>query len=146
MPESGRRLGDTLLHDGEPRGARILRGKEVPVFNEVQLLEPSGFATYSATVSVPASNHVDALVELAFERQLNAEDWSTIRHICSACSEGLPGDHASCSEAQGSGERVIGIAAPDRSSVEKLLADWARPEEGREFGQIECDLPPPNLR
>jgi hypothetical protein len=141
LPESGRHFGDTLLHDGEPRGTRILNGKEVPVFDAIQLLKASQLATFSASVQVPAPDDVESLVDLAFNRQLYAEDWSTIRYICKSCSEGSPGEHAYCSEAPWSTERVIAIAAHELSAAERLLAQWSESGDGRSFEEIQCDLP-----
>lgn len=141
LPESHRHFGDTVLHDGEPRGTRILDGKEVPVFDEIQLLDPSSLATYSAEVDAPASQDIEELADLAFQTQMSVEDWSTIRYICRACSEGSAGEHEYCAEASWTEERIVGIAAPDLSTVRSLLTDWAESGDGREFHALECELP-----
>jgi tetratricopeptide (TPR) repeat protein len=47
LPESGHRYGDLLLHDGAPNGYRMLQGREVPVFNELEVLSRSPLGTYS---------------------------------------------------------------------------------------------------
>ncbi|MGI8605493.1 MAG: tetratricopeptide repeat protein [Verrucomicrobiales bacterium] len=52
LPESDHRHGDLLLHDGSPNGYRLLEGREVPVFDELEILRPSDFGTFEATVFV----------------------------------------------------------------------------------------------
>ena len=34
------------MHDGSREGTRTLNGEEVPVFNELAILQPSHFGTY----------------------------------------------------------------------------------------------------
>lgn len=38
LPSSQHRYGDLVLHDGAPHGYRVIRGKQIPVFDEIQLL------------------------------------------------------------------------------------------------------------
>ena len=51
LPQSEHRYGDLLLHDGAPNGHRKVDGKEVPVFDELQLLTASEFGTFEVIVS-----------------------------------------------------------------------------------------------
>ena len=45
------RFGDIVLHDGAPVGYRLnADGIECPLFNVLELFEPSSFATYEATL------------------------------------------------------------------------------------------------
>ena len=53
FPESRRACGDVLLTDGEPRGYREYAGRQVPVFNELELLAASKFSTFAVTLSAP---------------------------------------------------------------------------------------------
>jgi hypothetical protein len=53
FPESGYRWGDVVLNDGAPVGYRQVEGREVPVFNAIQLLQRSPFATHVARVRLP---------------------------------------------------------------------------------------------
>src|SRR5262245_47321737 len=53
FPESEHRYGDIVLNDGEPVGYRKVDGKEVPVLEAIQLLQPSPFGTYVARVKIP---------------------------------------------------------------------------------------------
>src|SRR5262249_5113786 len=93
LTESGHRYGDLLLHDGAPNGYRQLEGKEVPVFDELELLIPSQFGTYEVTIDGAGSDEIEMLVEMTSASGLFAEDWSAnIRVLCLACSEGRPFD------------------------------------------------------
>ena len=48
---TGFRFGDVVLHDGAPVGYRLNSfGKERPVFNVLELFEPSRFSTYEAVI------------------------------------------------------------------------------------------------
>jgi hypothetical protein len=96
------------------------------VFDELQPLEPSPFATFTARVEAPSRAAVDALAERAFDEGLALEDWTaTVRTLCRECSEGLPcGDHA---PARGDWieERHVGVAARGLASARALLDAWA---------------------
>lgn len=92
---SGRRYGDLLLHDGAPNGYRRLNGHETPVFDELQVLTPSRYATWELQVQHIDSEQADALVQRLGDADLPAENWSTgLRAMCKACSEGRPDDDA----------------------------------------------------
>ena len=132
MPESGHRLGDLLLHDGEPRGKRMLGSREVSVFDALERLEPSPFATTVVTVRATSEADVAALTELFRAAGAFAEDWSASLHwMCRACSEGRP--HAEHDRERGwSLERKIGVASKTRVE-DDLLRTWESAGEGREI-------------
>ena len=50
LPESDRRYGDLLLHDGEARGRRQSGNQSVPVFDELDVLERSAYGTWEIVV------------------------------------------------------------------------------------------------
>jgi hypothetical protein len=126
FPESGHRWRDVVLNDGAPNGYRNYKGKELPVFDVLELLERSRFVTFVARVVVASkAGSVLRLAELAAKLGGSAEDWSTsVRMICKACSEGRP--HAS-HDVEGprvEGAHVIGIAAHDRVHASAILDAW----------------------
>ena len=135
LAESGFRFADLVLHDGAAKGYRRLGDKDVPVFDCLQLLEPSSFATWVAEVEPGAKDHatasaIDLLTDLAMERGLAAEDWSTsIAPICRECSEGRPHDKHEHPSPDIIGPHRVAIAARDSAQVEELLEDW-RPRSG----------------
>lgn len=63
--ESGRRYQDIVLNDGAPVGYRVVDGYEYPVFNELQLIQASGYKTYSVTVHTAVQDDIDHLAELS---------------------------------------------------------------------------------
>ncbi|HSH80086.1 MAG TPA: tetratricopeptide repeat protein [Herpetosiphonaceae bacterium] len=134
LPESGHRFKDLLLHDGAPNGYRMSRGREVPVFDALAILAPSSFSTWEVVVEAPSPDDCVALEELAQDRGLGAEDWSTIRRLCVMCSEGRP--HASHDwVVEYEPARRWGIAAHSESDVREILARWSA-EAGREIESL----------
>lgn len=128
LPESGFHFGDLVLHDGAAVGRRMLNGRDVPVFNCLELLEPSQFATWILVLEIvdeAGTASIERLIELANERDLSAENWTTsIQAICKACSEGLP--HTEHDETSLDPKRPhrIGIAAPNVEEANRLIDDW----------------------
>ncbi len=122
-PASGRRCHDVVLHDGEPVGKRMLRGQEVSVFNEIEVLVPSGLATFRLEVQCPEGSEglLRQLGSLGYE----AEDWTgNVRMLCRACSEGRPHDEHDRELPLGP-LREIGVAAPPEVRLEAVLAGWS---------------------
>lgn len=122
-PACGRRCKDIVLHDGEPVGTRLLRGREVPVFNELELLEPSPLATFRLEVECPegSAGLLQQLGSLGYE----AEDWTEgVRMLCRACSEGRPHEEHD-RELPAGLSREIGVAAPPDARLEQVLAAWS---------------------
>ena len=140
LPKSERRYGDLILHDGEPKGYRKVGATEVPVFDELAVLEPSGYSTYE--VVIEAHDEVDrqALVDLGETLELGVEDWSNVRMLCKACSEGRPhSDH----DVQPPGEGPLvryGFGAHSESAVYALLNDWRKGRSTCLVHEITCVL------
>jgi len=124
LPESERAFGDLLLHDGATNGWRWLHGREVGVFDELQLLGESPHRTFACKARVSSPGDVEALAELAHEAGLAAEDWSTVEFLCEECSRGTPHKHHLHEAPEWRPDRHIGVAAPDRADLDRLLAQW----------------------
>jgi tetratricopeptide (TPR) repeat protein len=143
LPQSGRRYGDLVLHDGAPVGERQVGGASVPVFEEIALLEPSAYATWAVTVAAPTA---EAMAELAVRLAVHeaiAEDWSgSVRRLCADCDggrshsahDGKPIDGSARSDGLGRG---FGIAAVDGTQVRATLAEWGGGGPDRHVGVIE---------
>jgi hypothetical protein len=141
FPASGRGCGDLLLTDGEPRGYRQSGGRQVPVFNELQVLSPSPLSTFAVTLSAPNADAMAGLEDLAGKQGIFVEDWSTVRVLCACCSEGTPGPHEH-DEAPDSWSvsRSVGVAAPHDDSVHSLLTSWAAAGPERSIIEVVCLL------
>ncbi len=142
MAESGRGYGDLVLHDGEPKGTRSIEGREVPVFDELQLLTPGRLHTFRVTVTAPAPADVEELDASTVDDELQIEDWtSSLRWLCKSCSEGSPHEHCGGQEDDGwREERLLGVAAASEESVRSLLSGWSRDGDGRALNSVECVL------
>ena len=138
LPESGRAFHDVVLHDGEPKGSRILSGRALSVFNELQLLEASKFRTYVLEVVAPSRADVSALEAAAAESALSADDWSALEILCIACSEGTPHEHIDPPDSEWKPERRIGVAATTRNVVSALAQNWANASPDRQVRNMEC--------
>lgn len=142
--------GDVVLNDGAPTGYRQLRGKEVPVFDCLALLEPSPLATWCVDITLEDPKrkpHVpgpfDQLDMIARERGLAAENWTTsVRMLCKPCSEGRPHEHhdRAASAERGQEPQRIAIAARTRGEVQDLLADWDAEGRGALVGEIQMEF------
>ncbi|HBL30586.1 MAG TPA: hypothetical protein DD490_27440 [Acidobacteria bacterium] len=145
LPASGRRFGDVLLTDGEPRGTRRVQGREVPVFNEIEVLETSLYKTWSAVAEAEDAAGIEALQDLATERGLAAEDWSALRVLCRACSEGRPHAHnrdpgSENESGEADGERTVGLAAATAEEARDLLNAWSAAAPGRTWSDLRIEL------
>ena len=142
LPQSEHRFGDLLLHDGAPNGFRKLDGKEVPVFDELQLLTPSEYGTFEIIVDGVSPEDVESLTELAGERGLAAEDWSSnLRIICKACSEGsITSKHTH--DLDQTTYRRIGFAALSEIQVREILRRWLATKPQAKIEEINCLLDP----
>ncbi len=145
LPESNHRYQDLLLHDGAPNGYRKLGSREVPVFDELQLLKPSEFGTFEVLIDGVTPDLLDKLIDSEVEKagdDLAIEDWRTIRRLCRACSEGRPFDQTHTHEQDTGSERRVGIAAKSEKRVRELIAAWREKLPEATFSEINCALPP----
>ncbi len=144
FPTSGFRYGDLVLNDGAPVGYRKYKGKDLPVFNVIQLLEASPYGTYEARVAMPAGReHLERLAEEADRQKAAAEDWTaSVRVICRACSEGRPHKEHDTQEPPADGIHMVGVAARTRKQAEAILSTWADGADGIEVQSLELALEP----
>lgn len=141
LPESGRRYHDVILNDGAPNGTRDRNGTSVPVFDELEVWQPSSYSTFQVTLNVPNAEAEEKLVDLCEARQVGLEDWSTIRILCAKCSRGNPGPHECEAAATDDGTRRFGFAAKNREDLVSLLIDWASSIPHADYRDIELKLP-----
>lgn len=139
LPESGHRFGDIVLHDGAQTGTRWDGERKVSVFNALERLESSDFATHVVFVTCDRSEDLLALREATAPGIGYVEDWTdSVRHYCLRCSYDASHRHAEpVANDDWVSERNLGIAAQSRKSVEKLLRDWEHGGRGRRVDAIE---------
>jgi hypothetical protein len=124
--ESGFRHGDIVLHDGAAVGYREVGGKEYPVFNVLELFEPSRYRTLVARVRITCDEDIDVLKQLFVPTRHDFEDWTTgIKMICRQCSEGKPHEHHDQELAEEwLAERTLGVAVFANEPVQPLFETW----------------------
>lgn len=129
-PGSGHRYGDLVLHDGAANGYRLRGEREVPVFDALELIAPSGYSTYEVTVEGATKEDIEALVRRFEAADASAENWTASTHVlCRACSEGRPygegrHNHGEGEEPGTQGPWRIGIAAREEASARSILGEW----------------------
>ena len=122
---TGFRYGDIVLHDGAPVGYRLNSyGKERPVFNVLEVFEPSRLSTYEAEIEAESPESMQELERACDVAGIKIEDWTAnMENLCKACSEGRPheGHDQELEEPQPwSSKRRVGFAALDRESLEAV--------------------------
>jgi hypothetical protein len=116
----GRRFGEIVVHDGEPKGERVVDGRRYPVFDELLLFEASQLPTLEVTVSAGVPADVEALLELFTEHDYGAEPASSLEMLCPCCSEDTHEQERSVH----AGAQRISLAAPEEEA-RRLLERWA---------------------
>lgn len=124
LPESGHQYGDLILHDDAPNGYRIHNDQEVPVFDELERLVPSLYRTFGAVIEVGHQSDLEALNTLVEKYAIGMENWSMIRWLCKACSEGRPHDHANGYPEADTGQIRVGFAVESKQELEQILSAW----------------------
>ena len=137
LPESGHREGDVVLHDGAPNGYRLLDGRRVPVFDELQLLQRSDRSTFEAWVTAGSESDLEALHRIAEGAGVAVEVWSeTVRRICRQCSEGVPHETHDAPPPDSASRRRVGLAARRTADAQALLAQWESAAPGRHVREL----------
>jgi hypothetical protein len=129
-PACGHRYGDLVLHDGAANGYRLRGEREVPVFDALELIAPSEYATYEVSIDDATQEEIEALVERFKAAGAMAENWTaSMEVLCRACSEGRP--HADGGHNHGPGEPPaalgpwrLGIASREEAAARRILDEW----------------------
>ncbi|MEU2429936.1 tetratricopeptide repeat protein [Streptomyces sp. NPDC007861] len=116
----GRRFGEIVVHDGEPKGERVVEGETYYVFDELMLFEDSRLPTLSVTVNAERAADLEELISLFAGRDFGAEPASGVRTLCACCSEGSHEQTRSLHE----GAQQLALAAPE-AEARQLLDAWA---------------------
>lgn len=125
---SNRKYNDIILNDGAPTGKRISNGQEYPVFDELDLLQPSDFTTYALGVRIKNKESLERLDNICHNKGAAFENWtdSTVV-LCKQCSEGIPHeahDKDLPEERAFDFEYHIAIATPKESDLNNILEEW----------------------
>jgi tetratricopeptide (TPR) repeat protein len=143
-PEARYRYGDIVLHDGAGTGTRLDdKGREQPVFNVFELLEPSDFVTFDVQIEAPDQKALDSLRSASEAADVEFEDWTDMRILCKACSEGRAHEqheHHAPGKTAWEGSRRIGMAAKEFAPVEEVLERWCADDPEWRGASIDQDV------
>jgi hypothetical protein len=129
--DPSRRFGEIVLHGGAPSGERVVNGAAVPVFDEIELFEPSGLATLSVTITSPEPAVTEALAESFMTRGYGMEILNSRVDHCADCSAGT---HVS-ERGEFAGHQPLFVAAPP-SDAEAILTAWVAAGPGRSWSDL----------
>ena len=126
-PVSDRNYGDLILIDYKVTGYRVVKGKRLPVFDELELIKRSFSRTYLVFLYDSQRNGADLLDKLCWNKDLGFDNWSNLTEMQLntkiAC---LPEYYNEDLELNLYGEDMrIAIAADDLKDVQEVLHTWA---------------------
>lgn len=117
--DTSRRYGEIVVHDGEPKGDRVVGDETYRVFDELTLFEASDLPTLSVTVTAAEPADLDALGDLLDAQGLGFEPLGNGQVLCQCCSEG------SVEHSRGGEQRCLIAAPPDQAR--QILDAWQAP-------------------
>ena len=128
QPASGRRYKETILIDNQPIAHRNLRGKRVPVFEELESVRLSSYDTYAVILETDAKNSVDILDKLCQDAEIGFDNWSkATRQFWLRNEELLPEFFGAEIFSKASGSRnyqLIAFASKSYFEVKEVLYAW----------------------
>lgn len=132
LPSSTNNYGDVVLIDGAADGYRMLRDRQVPVFNVLMTLKPSPLRKYVIELATSDRESSEALRACAEEMGGTAEDWGrTTNILCSECSRGIPHEHPA--EPATPAHPHCGLAARDEIHAQQIIDAWLSREPGADL-------------
>jgi hypothetical protein len=120
--DTSRRYGEIVVHDGEPKGDRVVGERTYRVFDELILFEPSDLPTLTVTVTAAEPADLDALADLLDAHGFGFEPLRNGEILCKCCSEATLDQQ----RVELSGEQRCLVAAPPDKAREVLDA-WRTP-------------------
>jgi hypothetical protein len=128
--DTTRRYGEIVVHDGEPKGNRVVGDQTFRVFDELVLLVPSDLPTLAVTVTAAEPADLEALADLLDEHGFGFEPLSNGLVLCKCCSEGSVNQE----RVELRGEQRCLIAAP-LDEARRILDTW-RSSPGRDWTDL----------
>jgi hypothetical protein len=117
--DTSRRYGEIVVHDGEPKGDRVVGDQTYRVFDELALFEASDLPTLSVTVTAAEPADLEALGDLLDAQGLGFEPLGNSQVLCGCCGEGS----IEQSRVSLTGEQRGLIAAPP-DQARQILDAW----------------------
>jgi hypothetical protein len=117
--DPSRRFGEIVLHGGAPNGERLVGEDTYPVFDEIELFEPSEVATLSVLVTAARPDDLETLEKAFHEQGYGLEILASRVNLCSCCSQ------SSIRRERGifDGDQQLFLGAPE-PDARSLLDSW----------------------
>jgi hypothetical protein len=119
--DPSRRFGEIVLHSGAPTGERLMGDHAYPVFDEIELFEPSELVTLSVLVTAAQPDDLETLAEAFQQQGYGMEILQSRVDLCTCCSRG---SHRR-ERGSFSGDQQLFLAAP-QPDARALLDNWVR--------------------
>lgn len=125
-PVSDRNYGDLILIDFKVTGYRIMKGKKIPVYDELELIKRSHYRNYLVFLHDSQKNEVDLLDKLCWNKDLGFDNWShltelqlnkNLAYLPEYYNEDLEFDFTPS-------DMRIAVAAERFSDVEEVMQAW----------------------
>ncbi len=126
-PASDRNYGDVILIDYKHIAYRIIEGKRLPVYDELQILKRSHFQTYLVFLFEATKTDIDQLDHLCYNTNIGFDNWSRLTEqqchkylkvLPEYYNEGLPIDLEA-------GVVGIALAAEKIATVREVMQSWS---------------------
>lgn len=126
-PVSDRSYGDQILIDFKVTGYRVVNGKRIPVYDELELIKRSFHHTFLVFLYDSQKQEADLLDKLCWNKDLGFDNWSHLNEMQLnknlAC---LPEYYNEDLEFDLSGiDMRIAIAAESMNEVEEVMQAWS---------------------
>lgn len=126
-PISDRNYGDLILIDFKVTGYRVVKGKRIPVYDELELIKRSHYRNYLVFLHDSQKNEVDLLDKLCWNKDLGFDNWShltelqlnkNLAYLPEYYNEDLEFDFTPS-------DMRIAVAAERFSDVEEVMQAWS---------------------
>lgn len=128
QPASGRRYKEIILIDNQPVAHRRLRGKRVPIYEELESVRLSPYDTYAVILETGEKAKVDILDKLCFDAEIGFDNWSqATRQFQIRNAEILPeyfGAEIFAKSYEDINYQLIALAAKSAIEVKEVLYAW----------------------
>ncbi len=128
QPSSERRYKEIVLIDNQPIAHRNLRGKRVPIYEELETVRLSSYNTYAVILETGAKNYVDILDKLCQDAEIGFDNWSkATRQFWLRNEEVLPeffGAEIFAKNQENSNYQIVALASKSSLEVKEILYAW----------------------
>lgn len=128
QPASERRYKEIILIDNQPVAHRRLRGKRVPIYEELESVRLSAYNTYAVILETRKKSEVDILDKLCLDAEIGFDNWSKVtRQFQIRNQEILPeyfGAEIFSEAHKDSSYQLVALAAKNSIEVKEVLYSW----------------------